>query len=272
MFHDRLRYGFSGLVEAQPALGCRVDWALRAAPGRQTSMHVSGGSPAAQAPIPPTTPAGGQLGVLPRLVTLNGVLWLLLLPAAAALMGDGISTASSDEQVGLFIGLVVFLGSTALVNALFSLVMGRALAQVEGPKVARLFAAGGLLQFTAAVSGTFVFGRWDAWAEESMWWTVGGLGVVWLAYAYGHLQQARAARRIAPRAWRVHAWAAFVGLFWLPVLGFELDLDDYGPAGIGLGIVQAACGLAFPIVVGIAWLRYAAGLRRLVRNGPAAFR
>jgi hypothetical protein len=212
------------------------------------------------------------LGVLPRLVTVNGVLWLLLLPTAAALVGDGISTSSSDEQVGLFIGLVVFLGGAALVNALFSVVMGRALARVEGPKAARAFASGGLLQFSVAVSGTLAFGRWDAWTDETMWWTIGGLGVVWLAYGYGHLQQARAARRIAPQAWMVHAWAPFVGLFWLPVLGFELDLDDYGPFGIVLGIAQAACGLAFPIVVGIVWLRYAAGLRRLVRNSPELFR
>lgn len=231
-------------------------------------MHVSGGSPAAQAPMAVVTQAGRQLGILPRLVTVNGVLWLLLLPTAAVLVGDGISTSSSDEQVGLFIGLVVFLGGAALVNALLSLVMGRALARVEGPKAARGFAAGGLLQFTAAVSGTVAFGRWESWTEDSMWWTVSGLGVVWLAYGYGHLQQARAARRIAPRAWMVHAWAAFGGLFWLPVLGFELDLDDYGPAGIVLGIVQAVCGLAFPMVVGVVWLRYAAGLRRLVRNGP----
>ncbi len=235
-------------------------------------MHVSGGPPAAQAPMPSAASEGGRLGVLPRLVAVNGVLWLLLLPAAAALVGDGIPTESSGDQVALFIGLVAFLGGTALVNALFSLVMGRALARVEGPKAARAFASGGLLQFTATVSGTLAFGRWDAWTEESMGWTVGGLGVVWLTYGYGHLQQARAARRIAPRAWTVHAWAAFVGLFWVPVLGFELDLDDHGPAGIVLGITQVVCGLAFPIVVGIVWLRYAAGLRRSERNSPALFR
>ena len=90
-----------------------------------------------------------------------------------------------------------------------------------------------------------------------------GLTVAWAAYGFGHFQQSRAARHLAPRASVVHGVAGFVGLFWLPLLGFELDLDDYGAAGMALGVTQAVFGLAFPFVIGVVWLRYAAGLRRI---------
>ncbi|MFD3844054.1 hypothetical protein ACFWWC_49020 [Streptomyces sp. NPDC058642] len=232
-------------------------------------MAFNGGGPITQPPdsaAPPTSLCRG-LGSLPRLVTVNGVLWLLLLPAIAAIIGDGIETATAEQKLTFFIGTVVVIGGACLVNALFSLAMGRALALVEGPKAARAFMSGGLLQFTSAATGMLAFGRWETWSDETTQLTVGGLATAWLAYSYGHFQQARAARHIAPKAWLWHAVTPAVGLFWVPVVGFELDLDEYGVAGIALAIAQVVCGLAFPIVIGVVWLRYGAGLRRIVSSG-----
>ncbi|WP_406278325.1 hypothetical protein OHT93_36885 [Streptomyces sp. NBC_00191] len=239
-------------------------------------MVFNGGGPAAsmQPPVPTAPPAppvvGGGLGVLPTLVTINGVLWLLFLPAVVALIGDGVSVKTDEQRTTVFVATIAVLGGAALVNALFSLVMGRALAIVEGPRPARAFMAGGLLQFTAAAGGTLAAGPMEAWSEETVWRTVGVLTATWVVYGYGHFQQARAARRIAPKAWVVHAGMASSGLAWMPVRGFDPYLEDFGAAGVATMIISGVCFLAFPFVVGVVWLRYGAGLRRTARSGGAA--
>ncbi len=233
------------------------------------------GTPPPPAPMPQPAPLappaagpgpGRALGVLPALVTANGVAWLLLIPAVLLLMGDGIQVATAQQKLRFFIGAVVVLGGCALVNALFSLALGRALARLEGPRPARAFVSGGLLQFTAVTSGVLAFGRTDEWRDETMARTVIGLAVVWAMYGFGHLQQSRAARHLAPRASVVHAVTGFAGLCWLPLQGLRLDLDDFGAAGIALAVTQGVCALAFPVVIGVVWLRYAVGLRRITRT------
>lgn len=227
-------------------------------------------------PPPPATPPPGPapdparpLGGLPALVTANGIAWLLLWPFAIAATGGSVSTATAKEQQAFYFGTVVFLGACTLVNALFSLAMGRALMRLGGRRPAQAFMAGGLLQFIALTTGALAFGRSDDWNDHSLVRYVGGLTATCAAYGFGHFMQSRAARHLAPRASAVHAVTGFVGLFWVPLLALELDLDDFGAAGIALGITQAVFGLAFPFVIGVVWLRYAAGLRRFEPQ-PAA--
>jgi hypothetical protein len=193
----------------------------------------------------------------------NGIAWLLLLPAIAALTAGGVQVATAQEKITFFISVVAVLGGGALINALFSLALARGLALREGPGPMRLVLIGGFVQFAAVVSGALAFGRMDTWEGDPSIGTILGLILTWLVYGTGHLLQAIASRRLAPVASVVHAVFGFVGLVAVPLLGFQIDFDhEPGVGGIMLSVAQAVLGLTFPFVIGIVWLRYAAGLRK----------